>query len=164
MGGDNPGMYESLLFSLQSYLLTFVMTPFGLVFIPQGMSTLFQHTSLALIFYGYLLINPLFYRFFLNWLKKRELRQRATSAIHRKHWIWAGGWALFSHFWLFQILHAYLYSGKEGEVALTPSMELVGLSAIALFVVVGSTAFLSYKYRVLGKEGRYDSLSSLFRK
>lgn len=154
-------MHEEFWFSLQMYLLTLVMTPFGLVVIPRGIDTLIQHAPLALMFYGYLLLNPLLYSSYLRRLKKKAALQSGTDGSKQKLWWRAVSWTLFSHFILYEMVCVwFLHVNPE---TLHPPIEVVGLSAIALFVLTGSTGFLTYKHSLYVKESR-PSHSTLFRK
>lgn len=160
--GTSTRMHEEFWFSLQMYLLTLVMTPFGLVVIPRGIDTLIQHAALALMFYGYLLLNPLLFSSYLRRLKKKAVLQRKTDGSKQKHWWRAAGWTFFSHFILYEMVCTWL-SRVNPETTTHPPIEVVGLSAIALFVLAGSTGFFTYKHSLYVKDSR-PSHYTFFRK
>ncbi|MDF2681476.1 MAG: hypothetical protein K0R47_2666 [Brevibacillus sp.] len=160
--GTSIRMHEEFWYSLQLYLLTLVMTPFGLVVIPRGIDTLIQHAALALMFYGYLLLNPLLFSSYLRRLKKKDGLQRGTDRSKQKLWWRAACWTIFSHFILYEMIFVWLL--RVNPQTLHPPIEVVGLSAIALFVLTGSTGLLAYKHSLYVKKSRPPSHSTVFRK
>ncbi|QRG66568.1 hypothetical protein [Brevibacillus choshinensis] len=154
-------MFEAFLFSLQMYLVTLLMTPFGLVVIPKVMDILNQQASLALIVYGYLLASPLVVSSYLARLKKSAGKQDAVWSSKRKLWGRALLWTVSSHFILYEIVFVWMY--RVDHQRLQPSLETVALSAVALVVIAGSTCFLVYKHARQVIQGRHASHSTVFR-
>lgn len=142
-------MLEGILHSLHMYLLTLVMTPFGLVAIPRGIGILIQDTQLALIVYGYLIAYPLLYGYIL---KRKKKRAGLGTAV-----MWTSG----AHFALFELVCSWQMGMSPDSIS--PSMEAVGLSTIMLFAIAGSTGYLTYKQSLKGKENRAFSRFTLFR-
>jgi hypothetical protein len=154
-------MFEAFLFSLQMYLVTLVMTPFGLVSIPQAIDILHQQPAFAPMVYGYLLGSPLLFRFYLKRLKRNAGRQGPARSSARKQWGRAVLWTLCSHFLLHEIIFFGLQSVNHHR--LHPSLEAVALSAIALVVIAGSTGFLAYKHSWQAMQSRHVSDSTVYR-
>lgn len=144
-------MWEQIWFFVQMYLLTLVMTPFGLVMIPRGISLLEEHLIFALIFYSYLFLNPLLFRMYLYRIKRRaESHEQVWNK--RKQWVRGGVWTILSHLIVFELVYLFILHCKHTGVALANHMVAVSLSSLALFILAASTWFLSYKYAPARKE------------
>lgn len=137
-------MATNILLSLQTYLLTLVMTPFGLVAIPQGMSMLKQNSVLALSFYIYLLLNPVLFRIYLQYLKRRPEQHQKSLWGKRKQWIRGVLWTFSSHLIAYEMV--FLFVTKGNAVGLSTQVIVLALSSIALLILGASTAFLTYKH------------------
>ncbi|MGG1663980.1 hypothetical protein [Brevibacillus sp. NRS-1366] len=143
-------MLEQLWFFIQMYLLTLIMTPFGLVMIPRGIGLLEEHLIFALIYYSYLLFNPLLFRMYLCRIKRRaDLQKQVWNK--RKQWIRGVMWTILSHLVVFEMVYLFVMQSKHTG-AVTNHMAAVALSSLALFILAASTWFLSYKHAPAQKE------------
>lgn len=154
-------MVEQILLSVQMYVLTLVMTPFGFVVIPQGIGMLKEHIDVALVFYAYLLVNPVLFRLYLNHLNKRHPSQHEAAWSNRKQWIRGLVWAFLSHLIVYEMIYFFVMGGRTD--GMEAQIAIVGLSSIALVFLGACTGFLSYKHGPAQRERRLSHHSPISR-